>query len=120
MAKKTVEHRTAKDILGPETEHAVGPDGVARTAKEEQRLNHVIGQLFRGRNGKEALAYLRSITLETVAGPNVQPNGLLHLEGQRYIVGVILERIELAKDPSRARKFRRRQMMGGRHQEEQK
>lgn len=79
-----------------------GADGVIRQQSEEARLNQMMAHLFRGRLGKEAIAYLRSITLDTAAGPGVDTSALLHYEGQRYIVGVILERIERAKTPNRS------------------
>jgi hypothetical protein len=39
------------------------------------------------------LRYLRSVTIEMVHGPNVTTEELRHLEGQRYIVGLIEQRI---------------------------
>jgi len=39
------------------------------------------------------MRYLRSITIEMVHGPNVATEELRHSEGQRYIVGLIEQRI---------------------------
>ena len=39
--------------------------------------------------GKEVLQHLRSITIEMVNGPAFDPNSLIHMEGQRFIVGYI-------------------------------
>ena len=50
--------------------------------------------VFESPTGKEVLRYLRSITIEMVNGPNVTTEELRHLEGQRYIVGLIERRIE--------------------------
>ena len=42
------------------------------------------------------LRYLRSITIELVNGANVSTDELRHIEGQRYIVGLIENRIQHA------------------------
>jgi len=40
---------------------------------------------------------LRSITIESVQGPNASDAELRHLEGQRYLVGVVERRISHAQ-----------------------
>jgi hypothetical protein len=52
-----------------------------------------VAKVFESPTGKEVLRYLRSITIEMVNGPNVTTEELRHLEGQRYIVGLIEQRI---------------------------
>lgn len=52
-----------------------------------------MAQIFESPTGKEVLRYLRSVTIEMVNGPNVTTEELRHLEGQRYIVGLIEQRI---------------------------
>ncbi len=71
----------------------IGIDGVQRKSDLDRQISHNISKLFEGVTGKEVLRYLRSITIEMVNGPNVTTDELRHLEGQRYIVGLIEQRI---------------------------
>ena len=72
-------------------------DGVARSEDAEKQINEAIALAFKGKSGELALKYLRSISIERVMGPNFDPNSLAHLEGQRFIVGVIEQRIKQAQ-----------------------
>lgn len=72
---------------------AVGPDGITRTPQKEEELNKLAAGLFGSGGGKEFLRYLRSITIEAVAGPTIGPNELFHREGMRFLVGIIEQRI---------------------------
>ena len=38
------------------------------------------------------MQYLKSITVDAVAGPNISDAELRHLEGQRYIIALIVKR----------------------------
>ena len=71
----------------------VGADGNIRTPKREDELNKIFAGVFSGQGGKEVIRYLRSITIESVAGPAINSNELMHKEGQRFIVGIIEQRI---------------------------
>ena len=71
----------------------IGIDGIQRTSEKDAEVSHNIAQIFQSPTGKEVLRYLRSITIELVNGPNVTTEELRHLEGQRYIVGLIEQRI---------------------------
>lgn len=71
----------------------IGIDGIQRTSEKDAEVSHNIAQIFQSPAGKEVLRYLRSITIELVNGPNVTTEELRHLEGQRYIVGLIEQRI---------------------------
>lgn len=70
----------------------LGLDGIERTPDQEEALNAVSRALFTSEAGKTFLNYLRSITIETVAGPEIDDKQLRHIEGQRYIVGLIQRR----------------------------
>ena len=70
----------------------IGLDGMKRTPDQEENLNAVSKALFTSDAGKQFLSYLKSITIETVAGPDIDDKQLRHLEGQRYIVGLIQRR----------------------------
>jgi len=72
----------------------IGIDGIQRSSDKDEQVSHNISQIFNSPTGKEVLLYLRSITIEMVNGPNVTTEELRHIEGQRYIVGLIEQRIQ--------------------------
>ena len=67
----------------------LGLDGFPRPKEEDDRISKNINSLFRTPNGKAVMQYLRSITIESVSGANISDAELRHLEGQRYLVGLI-------------------------------
>jgi hypothetical protein len=71
----------------------IGIDGYQRGSELDSQISKNISVLFESPTGKEVLRYLRSITIEMVNGPNVTTEELRHIEGQRYIVGLIEQRI---------------------------
>jgi hypothetical protein len=60
---------------------------------EHKRINELMAVVFKGAAGSAALDYLRSISIERVCGPHASDQELRHLEGMRFIVGVISQRI---------------------------
>ena len=68
-------------------------DGYTRSPQTEKLLNKLFGSVFKGDDGKQVLTYLKSITTEAVAGPNMSTNELFHLEGRRFLVAIIQSRI---------------------------
>jgi len=74
----------------------IGIDGVQRTIEIDTHISQNIAQIFESPTGKEVLRYLRSITIEMVNGPNVSTEELRHLEGQRYVVALLEQRIQHA------------------------
>ena len=60
------------------------------------QISQNIAQIFSTPTGAEVLRYLRSITIEMVNGPNVSTEEFRHIEGQRYIVGLLEQRINHA------------------------
>ena len=72
-------------------------DGFNRPEETDKQISLIISQVFNTASGKEVLRYLRSITIEAVTGGNVSYAELRHLEGQRYLVGVIERRIKHAE-----------------------
>ena len=68
-------------------------DGYTRKPETEKLLNQLVASVFKDDNGKQVLAYLKSITTEAVAGPNMTTNELFHLEGRRFLVAIIQGRI---------------------------
>ena len=74
----------------------IGIDGIQRASDKDVRISKNVAQIFSSPTGLEVLKYLRSITIEMVHGPNVTTEELRHVEGQRYIVGLIEQRISHA------------------------
>ena len=63
----------------------------------EKKLNKMYADAFKRGSGKAVLNHLKQISIFSVAGAGIDPNSLLHLEGQRYIVAEIERRIEIGK-----------------------
>jgi len=76
-------------------------DGYVRTNEEERNLNKTFAGVFKGEDGKKVLDYIKSITTEAVAGPNIESNQLFHLEGMRFLAGVIQTRIKKGEQDGR-------------------
>ena len=73
-------------------------DGFQRSKKAEIELNADIAALFKSELGKKVLNYLKSITVDAVAGREVTNDQLRHLEGMRYLYFIIKKRIEAHKE----------------------
>ena len=71
----------------------IGLDGIQRSTDLDKQVSQNVAEVFSTPSGKEVLRYLRSITIEMVNGPNVTTEELRHIEGQRYIVGLLEQRI---------------------------
>lgn len=71
----------------------IGIDGIQRPAESDLQISMNVAEIFSSPAGAEVLRYLRSITIEMVNGPNVSTEELRHLEGQRYLVGLLETRI---------------------------
>jgi hypothetical protein len=71
----------------------IGIDGIQRPAESDLQISMNVAEIFSSPSGAEVLRYLRSITIEMVNGPNVSTEELRHLEGQRYLVGLLETRI---------------------------
>tara|TARA_R110001632_G_scaffold228418_4_gene363587 strand:- start:234 stop:500 length:267 start_codon:yes stop_codon:yes gene_type:complete len=71
----------------------VGVDGIQRPLQRDREISLNVAEVFGSPSGKQVLKYLRSITIEMVNGPHVSTEELRHLEGQRYIVGLVESRI---------------------------
>ena len=74
----------------------LGLDGFQRDKTEDSKISLNIASLFATPSGEEVLSYLRSITIEQVNGAGVSDAELRHMEGQRYIVGLLESRIRHA------------------------
>ena len=89
------------------------PDGRKRSIDDERRLNDAFASTFKGADGELVLAYLRNVTIQAIGGPGITPDHLMHLEGQRFAVALIEQRIQYgqqnlpAKEASHDRTRRR-------------
>lgn len=71
-------------------------DGHQRSRESDIKISQNVAALFSEDLGREVLRYLRSITIESVHGAAVSDAELRHMEGQRYIVGLLETRIQHA------------------------
>lgn len=71
----------------------IGVDGIQRSKAADEQISQNVAEVFASPTGQAVLQYLRSITIEMVNGPAVTPNELMHMEGQRFLVGLIERRI---------------------------
>ncbi len=71
----------------------IGIDGIQRKSERDVEISKNVAQVFSTPTGQEVLKYLRSVTIELVNGPNISTEELRHLEGQRYLVAMIEQRI---------------------------
>ena len=76
----------------------ISPDGVQRNLEAEFKLNNAFSTVFNGPAGEAVLNYLKSITINHIHGAGIDPNTILHYEGQRHLVGLIQSRINLGKN----------------------
>jgi hypothetical protein len=86
------------DQKGRHPPRLLGCDGWQRSAAEDHEINVTMAAAFAGEAGRKALAYLRSITIEAVAGPAVTDAELRHREGMRALVGIIETRIRQGRE----------------------
>ena len=71
----------------------LGLDNFERDTQQEELLNTLFESVFKQENAQEILRYLKQITIESVAVSEISDSALRHLEGQRYIVGLIQRRV---------------------------
>ena len=73
-------------------------DGFTRSKGAEIELNADIASLFKTELGKKVLNYLKSITVDAVAGRDITNDQLRHLEGMRYLYFILKKRLEEHKE----------------------
>lgn len=80
-----------------QNQRQLGPDGHHWTPETNAKLNALALRVFSSGDGYELLNYLRNITLNRPLPPDATDGYLRHLEGQRYIVGVLVARMTQAQ-----------------------
>ena len=68
-------------------------DKMVRSGEDEQRLDQTAAIVFSTGAGREFLDYLNDITIQNIADFTISNEGLRQLEGARWIVNVINERV---------------------------
>lgn len=76
---------------------AQGPDGHTRPIEQEQHLNELMMLVFRDEGPQEILRYLRNLTTNRALKPPFDSLELAHLEGARWLMAVIEQRIKLGQ-----------------------
>ena len=77
---------------------SISIDGYIRTTEKEKELNQLAAQTFKSEQGLQFIQYLRSITIESVGGPDITDSHLRHMEGMRYLLAIIEKRVKLGKE----------------------
>jgi hypothetical protein len=70
-----------------------GVDGRIYKPEVEDGLNTLVARVFGTPDGERLLNYLRGITLNQAYEADVTPQALMHKEGQRWLVGMLLQRL---------------------------
>jgi hypothetical protein len=83
---------------------AKGPDQIIRSPAADALIAEAFVETFKPECAQRVLTYLRSMTVNAVAGPEVSDAHLRHLEGQRYIVGLISKWVDIGIDQRKGTK----------------
>ena len=79
--------------MAPKQQVNLGIDCVQRSKANDTIISQNVAEVFSTPTGQAVLQYLKSITIQLVHGPDVSTESLRHLEGQRFIVALIDQRI---------------------------
>ncbi len=79
-------------MLPTRSDSVTGLDGRRYPTDVEAGLNLLCARVLGTSDGQQLLNYLRGITLNLAFPGSVATNELLHMEGQRYIVGLLMAR----------------------------
>ena len=74
-------------------------DGRIYTGTVEDDINVLCAKVFGTPDGQRVLGYLRGLTMNVAFDESVSPNALLHKEGQRWIVGLLVQRTAKGNEP---------------------
>tara|TARA_R100000234_G_C4995355_1_gene177596 strand:- start:713 stop:988 length:276 start_codon:yes stop_codon:yes gene_type:complete len=70
----------------------VGIDGIQRPQDVDERISLDVAAMLATPTGQSVMQYLKSITIDIANGPNISNDELRHLEGQRFVVGLLSSR----------------------------
>lgn len=83
---------------GAEPGLKVGLDNHPRSVQAEKDLNNLFSSVFKGEQGEQVITYLRAITQQRVLTPGASDAELRDLEGQRWLVAMMMERIRHGRE----------------------
>jgi hypothetical protein len=69
-------------------------DGHFRSLRLELELNQTAARVFTSGGGRDFLDYLKTITTGTICRPTDPDSYLRHMEGARWLVAVIQQRVK--------------------------
>ena len=96
MAEFDKPKRKTKQTAKRPTQYVV--DGVRRPPAVERQINECFAIAFRGEVGQRTIAYLRSISVNRAHEPGTDPDVIVQMEGARWLMGVIEQRIKDGED----------------------
>ena len=70
----------------------VGIDGIQRPQDIDDRISLDVAAMLATPTGQSVMQYLKSITTDIANGPNISNDELRHLEGQRFVIGLLSSR----------------------------
>ena len=77
----------------PQKPDRTSVDGRVYTPETETELNRLAFLCLGGENGQRFMGYLKGITLNAPYAGDVSNDALRHMEGQRWLVGMLANRI---------------------------
>lgn len=77
-------------------------DGLGLPPDVSDRVNRLANHVFGTQQGQDFLAYLKNVAMNRPRGPGIDGDTALHLEGQRWIVALIMKRVQLGEGPPNA------------------
>jgi hypothetical protein len=74
-------------------------DGRIYTGTVDDDIDRLCARVLGTPDGQRLLGYLRGLTLNVAFDDSVQTNALLHKEGQRWLVGMLVQRCAKGNEP---------------------
>ena len=74
-------------------------DGRIYTGSTDEDINLLCAKVLGTPDGQRLLAYLRNLTMNVAFDGSVDPNALMHKEGQRWLVGLLVQRTAKGNEP---------------------
>jgi hypothetical protein len=91
------ESRITGRSIGPRGRLVRSVDGIPRTPQEEDELNLMAARVFSSGVGREFLDHLMNTYFAQVSEASIPTEQLRHIEGQRWLIGVIAARVSLGQ-----------------------
>ena len=92
-----IEERAPRSVRPRQKPRVMAVDGGSYSKELDDDLNNLAHGTFSTPAGQRFLQYLEGITTRRVLGPDAPDSHLRHLEGARWLVGVIRQRMAAGK-----------------------